>query len=67
MITVLRSEQPGRGGEGAQRKETPTPENHAAWVEKLKQSPYARFYANAGHFLDAGENDNVAGDDDVIR
>ncbi len=32
---------------------TATTTDHAAWVERLQQSPYAQFYANANQFMDS--------------
>lgn len=47
IITVLRGQ-----GRDAVRPRAANPDEHAAWVERLKQSPYAHFYANADHFTD---------------
>ncbi len=47
LITVLRGQ-----GRDAVKPPVPTLDEHAAWVERLRQSPYARFYANADHFTD---------------
>lgn len=47
IITVLRSEY----GDRRPNANTAPADDHAAWVERLRQSPYASFYANADHIL----------------
>ena len=54
IITVLR---------GSQRSESRQiadgAADHTAWVEKLRQSPYAQYYANADQFLNESSQQNM--------
>jgi hypothetical protein len=46
VITMLR----GRESNATPHKSS-SADDHAAWVERLRQSPYAQYYANADEFL----------------
>jgi hypothetical protein len=59
VITLLRGKSANRAGQGAESR--PAPEDHATWLARLQQSPYASYYANADHLADINEQGSSQG------